>query len=188
MVDKRVSHMLSTSRTAANKSQEYMSLELNVARKTVQNWEYGVTEPSVSQVISWFKALEVPPLPYILEYIFPELDGVSADDEDIRIHEAFTVLINELPNETVRQLLYLFYGKHGSSPRGIMNMITAHLQSPMRDRISHGRQIAQDYDLASRKDDITSPEHVQPDMDFLHSAISEGESAFLNDEKGYKMF
>lgn len=172
-----IAESLRATRNEARKSQEYMALELGVTRRTILNWENGVSEPSVSQAMAWFKLLDKNPIPYLLQITYPSMDKISHKDDDARILTALMQIINDLPAEAVRQLMYLFFGNHGSSPRAVLQMITAHLQTPMKDRISHGQLIATDYEIAKRTDSLARPEHIQPDMDCLNLAIADAKNA-----------
>lgn len=172
-----IAESLRATRNEARKSQEYMALELGVTRRTILNWENGVSEPSVNQAIAWFKLLDKNPIPYLLQITYPDMDKISHKDDDSRILTALMQIINDLPAEAVRQLMYLFFGNHGSSPRAVLQMITAHLQTPMRDRISHGQLIATDYEIAKRTNSLARPDHIQPDMDCLNLAIADAKNA-----------
>ena len=184
-VDERMASVWYRSRALAGKSQEYMALEMGIARKTVQNWEKGVSAPSVMQAIEWFRVLDVSPLPYLFEYIYPDLEKLSATDEDKRLKQALFKLLESLPVEGIRQILYLFYGDHGSSPRAVMHLVNAHLQTPMKDRIAHGELILKNYELAKRKGKLTGAEHIKPDEALLREAIRRGEEAYLADKEAY---
>lgn len=166
-------------------SQEQMALELGVARKTVQNWEKGVSEPTIHQAISWFEVLAVSPLPYLFQYMYPDMEGISSADADEHLRQMLFNLLTELPPEGVRQLLYLFYGNHGSSPRAVLNMVTAHLQTSMRDRVTAGSVILKNYEIAQKKDTVAKKEHVQPNVELLRDAIKKGEEAVVGDEEAY---
>lgn len=176
---------LRSTRYESGKSQEFMAFELGVTRRTILNWENGVTEPTVSQAIKWFKLSDKNPIPYLLQITYPDMDKISHDDDDAKILSALMHLINELPTEGVRQLMYLFFGDHGSSPRAVLQMITAHLQTPMKDRISHGQLVATNYELAKRTNNLARPDHIQPDLDTLLCAIAAAKEAVENHEKEY---
>lgn len=167
-----IAEALRSTRYDAGKSQEYMALELGVTRRTIVNWENGVSEPTVSQAIAWFKLTDKAPIPYLLQSVYPEMDKISPKDDDGRILTALMKLINDLPAEGVRQLMFLFFGNHESSPRGVLQMITAHLQTPLQSRIAHAQLIVTNYELAQRTNSLTHPEHIQPDLDFLNAAIN----------------
>lgn len=180
-----ISEALRYTRNESGRSQEYMASELGVTRRTISNWEGGISEPSVSQMIEWFKLVNKNPLPYLLQYTYPDMDKISHEDEDSKILSALMQIINDLPAEGVRQLMYLFFGNHGSSPRAVLQMITAHLQTPMKDRITHGQLVATDYELALKTDNITHPEHIQPDLDYLNAAIKSAKDAVEKHAKEY---
>lgn len=188
---KRFSVILQRSRNIAGKSQEFMALELGVARKTVQNWEKGISSPTVPQALSWFHVLGQSGVPYFFQYIYPDMEGIKRSDSDEHIHGALMEIVKDLPAESMRQLMFLFYGDHGSSPTAVLQMITAHLQTPMKDRITQAGVIAKNYELAMKKGDLSSPNHCQPNFKLLKEAIDEGEKAFLEGKESYqsgKMF
>lgn len=166
-----IAEALRRTRNESGKSQEFMSLELNVTRRTILNWENGVSEPTVSQAIAWFQLAGKNPLPYLLQTVYPEMDKISYKDKDARILASLIQIINDLPAEGVRQLMYLFFGNHGSSPRAVLQMITAHLQTPMKNRIAHGQLVSTNYKIAEKTSALTQPNHIQPDLDYLDSAI-----------------
>lgn len=182
---KRLGLILGTTRTRVGRSQEFMAIELGIARKTVQNWEKGSTSPSFDQITQWFRILNVSPLPYLFQYLFPSMEGIKGSDDDKRIKQALLILIDDLPPEGIRQLLYMFYGDHGSSPRAIMNLVTAHLQTPMKDRVTQAGVIVHNYELARKKSNLTGPTHIQPNMQFLKQALEDGEKAVLENSNSY---
>lgn len=167
MKDNFLARTIRETRLMKEKSQEYMAMELGITRKTVQNWEKGVSEPTIEQAMQWFRILQVSPLPYLFQYVFPDMENISSGDEDDRLRDALLKLAAELPSEGMRQLLYLFYGDHGSSPRVVLNLITAFLQSPHHDRIVAGNLILLNYEMARQKEELTSPHHIQPNVELL---------------------
>lgn len=181
----RLSRMLMLSRAESGISQEKVALELGIAKRTVQNWERGISAPSLPQAIQWFRVMKVAAMPYFLQFMFPDIEGIGPKDEDKKIREELIKLIEVLPAEGVRQLMYLFYGSHGSSPRGIMNMVTAHLQTTLRDRYNHACMILNDYKLLNDKYETTHPEHIQPDIASLEAAISQSREAILENQTNY---
>ena len=176
---------LRDARAISEKSQEYMALELGVARKTIQNWEKGTSEPTIKQAIEWFRVLGVSPIPYLFQTVYPDMEGINSNHKIDNLRSSLETLIEMLPEEGVRQLLYLFYGDHGSSPRAVLNMITAHLQTPMKDRVTNGTVVLKNYRIAERKNELTSTEHVMPNVPLLERAIELGEDAAVNNELAY---
>lgn len=182
---KRLSRMLMLSRAESGLSQEKVALELGIAKKTVQNWERGISAPTLPQAIEWFRVMQVAALPYFLQFMFPDIEGIGKQTDDEKIRKELINLIKDLPAEGIRQLMYLFYGDHGSSPRAILNMLTAHLQSPMKDRYSHATAILNDYTLSQEKNQTARPDHIQPDVDLLSKAIAQGRKAIINNRNNY---
>jgi len=184
---KRLARMLLLSRAESGLSQEKVALEMGIAKKTVQNWERGISAPSLPQAIAWFRVINIAPMPYFLQFMFPDIEGIGPSHDDEYIRNELIKLIENLPPEGVRQLMYLFYGDHGSSPRGIMNMLTAHLQSPLRDRYNHACEILNDYKLSLERKETVQPRHVQPDLKMLEQAIENSRIAIINDKSNYTL-
>lgn len=180
-----IADALRITRNESGKSQEYMAFELGVTRRTILNWENGTSEPTVSHAIKWFRLVDKNPIPYLLQCSYPDMDKISYADNDAKILAALMQLINDLPAEGVRQLMYLFFGNHGSSPRAVLQMITAHLQTPMKDRIAHGQLVATNYEIAQKTNSLAQPKHIQPDLDCLNAAIVSAKSAVEKNAKEY---
>lgn len=185
MTDTFLSKTLWETRIKGKRSQEYMALEMGVARKTIQNWEKGISAPSIEQAIEWFRILQISPLPYLFQYVYPQMQSINAGDEDQKLRQNLITLIEQLPPEGIRQLLYLFYGNHGSSPRAVLNLMTAHLQTPMRDRVMAGSLILKQYQISSQQNNLTSLDHIQPDIELLKSCIEKGEKAAVEGMASY---
>ena len=182
-----VAEALRLARNEVGLSQEEIAFRLGVARRTVQNWESGRSEPTIGQAMEWFQILGKSPIPFLLQVLIPCFEHISGEDEDEKLREAMHHLVDELPPEGVRQLLYFFYGDHGSSPRALLQLVTAHLQTPMKDRVTQARVIAHNYEIAKKKGMVARPDHIQPDLAFLKDAIEAGEDAFLRDAEEYSL-
>lgn len=176
------------SRYDAGVSQEYLANHIGVSRKTIQNWENGVSAPDFNQSSKWFEALGINPLPYFLGYIYPEnMGNISAKVSDERVGKALKELIDDLPIEGKRQLLYLFYGDHGSSPRAVLNLITAHLHLPMRERIAQADIIVDSYEMDEATGNLVGKEHIKPDIQLVKKAISKAKDAVMAGNVGYQI-
>lgn len=182
-----INEALRATRYEAGRSQEYMANELGITRRTVMNWENGVSEPTISQAVCWFQLTGKNPIPYLLQITYSEVDQISYRDSDSTILKALMQIIHELPAEGVRQLMYLFFGNHGSSPRAVLQMITAHLQCPLSARIAHGQLVTVNYDLAKRTGNLSQPKHIQPDTICLENAITAAKDAVERNEREYVM-
>lgn len=176
------------SRADAGVSQEYVALGIGVSRKTIQNWEKGISSPDLFQASEWFRVLGLNPLPYFLDYIFPEkVDGIKSSDEDRRVEEALTHLVAQLPPTGKRQLLYMLYGNHGSSPNAVLNMMNAHLQTPLKDRVVHAAMILEDYELERDLGNMVNPNNVKPNVDTLRNSIENAKDTVKKHKSGYHL-
>lgn len=182
---KQFSLMHSQVRTKLGKSQEYMAAELHVSKKTIQNWEKGISSPSFFQSLEWFRVLNVNPFPYYLRILFPDELFIKDKLDESKIEEAFVALAENLSINTKRALLYLFYGEHGSSPNAVIQLLLAHLHLPMKDRIAPATIVSNMYDMEKELGNIVCPENIQPDMNTLNYAIHKGKTSAMKNEKSY---
>lgn len=182
----RFAEMHYKARCKADKSQEYMAMELGVAKKTVQNWEKGISSPSFFQSLEWFRALGINPMPYYVSLIYPSASvDVDSDTDDEEIDKAFDEMMKNIPRSGKRALLFLFYGKHGSSPNAIMNMMLAHLHTPMQSRTLHARLISETYEMDEKLGNIVCPDNIRPNITALNKAIDSAKNATINKQNSY---
>lgn len=185
---KRFSKIWWRSRADAGVSQEYVAIGVGVSRKTVQNWEKGISSPDLFQASEWFNVLGLNPLPYFLDFIFPQdVDGIKSKDDDKRIDEALKQLIEQLPAAGKRQLLYMLYGNHGSSPNAVLNLMNAHLQAPLKDRIVHAAMIVENYELEKMLGNLVCPSNIQPDIKMLRTSMENARTTVEKHRSGYHM-
>jgi len=184
----RFAEMHVAARKTAGRSQEYMALELGVSKKTVQNWEKGISSPSYFQSLEWFSALNVNPFPHYLSFSFPdEFQHLNGKDGDDKIEEAFDTLVEQLPIRSKRALIYLFYGNHGSSPNAILQLMLAYLHTPLKSRIAQAVLTKNVYEMEKALNNIICPENILPDMESLDRAIYKARKAALDRETSYSI-
>ena len=176
------------SRADAGKSQEYMAMALGVSKKTIQNWEKGISSPSLFQSTEWFNLLGQNPIHYYLTFLYPDMfERLTPDVEDERIEHALLNLIKDLTPVEKRQLLYLIAGEHGSSWYSLLQLFTAHCHTSMRSRVAVARLIMENFEIDSKTGDLVCPENVMPDVEMLRHAIKKGKTAAENREAGYSL-
>jgi DNA-binding XRE family transcriptional regulator len=96
---KRFAEIWLKSRAEAGISQETMAMELEVSKKTIQNWERGLSSPSAFQVFEWFEVLGLNPIPYLLAYQYPQ---------DIDLDTKFHGYMNVVKKENRERLVELY--------------------------------------------------------------------------------
>ena len=184
-ISERFARIWRVSRNHAGVSQDAIAKKLGVSKKTVQNWEAGLSCPSQAMGFKWFSELGIQPLPYYLSVMYPGFGDVPSEPSESDVDEYLMKLIRDVPSRTKRELLYLLSGYHGSSVVGIMEMMTAHLQTPLRDRVNIATSVAINYDFALKCNKVRCPSHIQPDMDILEMMIDKGKTAVM---EGYEEF
>ena len=174
------------SRADADKSQEFMALGLGVSKKTVQNWEKGISAPDLFQGSEWFRILGLNPLPYYLAFLYPDLFGdISPDKSDEEINLSLHHLIDQATPIEKRQLLFLMAGKHGSSWYALLQMLTAHCHTSMQCRVGTARIVLDNYEMQQETGELVCTDNVLPDLDVLRNAIESGKSAAQQKRPGY---
>ena len=89
------------SRADAGKSQEFMALSLGVSKKTILNWERGLSAPNLFQRAEWFRVLGLNPTHYHLEYLYPDAFGdATTANNDARVEET---LVSMIKNATAKE-------------------------------------------------------------------------------------
>lgn len=182
----RVARLLSHARYDAGFSQQYVADALGVSKKTIQNWEDGSVSPSITKVFAFFKAIDRQPMPAFLELLYEDnFKDISAQDKDDRITRALLDVVSALPPATKRKLLYCAYGDHGSSAICVLELITAHLQTPLRDRIGVANTVRMNYHIAKENGELAGADHIQPDVELLDKALAEAYTAVTNNKATY---
>lgn len=175
-------------RISANKSQEFMSLELGIAKKTVQNWEKGISSPSFFQSLEWFRVLNINPFPYYMSLMYPkEFNKIKLANTDDEINEAFDTLIKQISIDDKRALLYIFYGAHGGDPHTIINLMLAHLHTPLQARITQAMLISYIFEMQEEIDNLICKEDIMPNIAELNDSIMRARVAALHKQYGYSI-
>ena len=173
-------------RISANKSQEFMAIELGIAKKTVQNWEKGISSPSFFQSLEWFRVLNINPFPYYMSIMYPkESKLIKSANTDGEINEAFDTLIKQISINDKRALLYIFFGSHGGDPHTIINLMLAHLHTPLQARITQAMLISYIYEMQEEIDNLICKDDIMPNLAELNDAILRARVAALHKQYGY---
>lgn len=172
-------------REQSGKSQEYVALELGVNKKTISNWENGISSPTFFQSLEYFKALGINPFPLYLRLVYPNTCKLSPSDKDERINEAFDSLAESLPTSAKRILLFLFYGEYGGNPSDIMELICAYMHIPLSERVLMATIIAHTYEMDKELNKLICDDSIHPNMEKLKEATKKARISAINHEYGY---
>lgn len=174
------------SRLKGNRSQEYMALALGVSKKTIQNWERGISAPNFFQGSEWFRVLGINPMPYFLACVFPELYfDIQSSEESNRLNEALMNIIDLMTVYEKKELLYIMMATHGSSWNSLLQMFTAHCHTSMKSRVSAAKVILTNYLMEKSNGELVCPDEVMPDTKVLQESIDLGTQAVFNHRNGY---
>ena len=178
-------HMLAKARCDVEKSQEYMALELDISRKTVSNWERGLSSPTLQQLTDWFEVLGLNPMKYIYSLMYPDLFDNIDILSDEELDNALVQLFSDMPPIIKRQLLFLFSAQHGSSPVAKMQEWIADLHTPIGARYNVANLVEINYYMAQEMGVLVCDNHVMPDMTLFHDSILQGRDATIKNQNGY---
>lgn len=178
--------ILEQTRYDSHISQREMADRLHVSKKTIQNWESGYSEPLFSQLYMWFEVLGIQPQPYLLQLLYQdEFNKKTIDFSQKDVDNALIALLPSMSLEEKKEILYLFYGSHGSSPESVMELIAAHLHTPLRNRINVSEQVITNYEIAEKMNELIHPDEALPDMSKLKKATSKARDAILHRKNSY---
>lgn len=173
------------SRAKSGRSQEYMSLSIGVSKRTIQNWERGISSPNLLQGIEWFRVLNLNPLHYFMEFLYPDAFDDDADDD--KTEQALIDLIKQCSALEKKQLLYLITGDHGSTWHSLLQMVTAHCHTTMQSRVSAARIIAENFEIEEQTGQLVCKEDVMPNIDYLKCAINKGKLCAKNKQSSLNL-
>lgn len=174
------------SREDALQTQSYMANKLGVTRKTISNWERGVSFPSFSQTMEWFRALGLNPMPYYFRYLYPELiQGLGSGADRPSMDKAFAIVSDILPPTMLRQFYFLFYGDHDVDLKALSELMAMHLHLNMKDRVYAAQSITFYYRVAAARKLLDAADAIPPAIDYLERAVNSGMAAVINSRIGY---
>ena len=101
---KRFAEIWLKSRAESGFSQERMAMELGVSKKTIQNWEKGLSFPNAFQVFEWFEVLNMNPIIYFLAY-----QHENDSDTDKKFYNYMEVI----RRENKKRIIQLYEAGHG---------------------------------------------------------------------------
>ena len=174
------------SRAEGRKSQEYMALALGISKKTVQNWEKGISAPDLFQSTEWFRVLGLNPMHYYMQFLYPEASR-EAETEDVtkQTKESLHTLVDSLDAEEQKELLYILMGAHGASQHVLLELMTAYCHIGLGNRVSIGRMVLDQYEMAKAGNSLVCPDSKQPVVEVLEGALESGRKAVLEGKTQY---
>ena len=182
----RFARMYSSARHAAGLSQAQAAKAMGVSKSTIQNWESGFSSPSSIQTFVYFKHLGIQPLPYYLQLLYPtEFDWLSSQATDESVDRALEKLLKDLPIDAKRKILYIAYGNHGSSPMAVLDLICAHLHTPLVARVGVAELIRSNLHLSEALGRTIQGDNIMPNMAILNTAIANAREAVCERARHY---
>lgn len=175
----------SRSRYDSHVSQDYMADHMHISRKKIQNWESGITSPTMIESSEWFSILKLNPMPYYYGYLYPEYLGITGKDSDKKVTDFLLKICRHLPLSPKKQLLFILLGNHGSSPSSVFELFTAHLHMSLRYRHIHASIILQNYLVEQNLEKLICTDEIGPDIGLLQYSVNNAQKSILDNAHGY---
>lgn len=174
------------SRADGKKSQEYMALSIGVSKKTIQNWEKGISSPDLFQSTEWFKALGLNPVTYYLEFLYPEMSKQLKDFKGSKeLDDLLCNFIKAMDDNQKANLIYILMGSYGGSYRGIIELMCAYCHLPLNERLVIANVIKESYKMHEDTDTLLCKDEKKPLMDILQKAIESSKASVIDGKNGY---
>ena len=180
-----VGEIMKYTRKRVGKSQSSMAEALNVEVRTIGRWENGKSEPTVSEMIEWFRAVGENPIPYMFILTYPDEFALEESENADNVERLYALMSENLTPEDKLALVYIYSGNHGSSPASVIQLTLAHLCNPLGARILVAEHIVEDYKLKLMNDEIEAPEEFRPNLAMLERAIEAAKESYIDGRKGY---
>lgn len=180
-----VGDIMKYTRKRIGKSQSFMAEALNVEVRTVGRWENGKSEPTVTEMINWFRVVGENPIPYMFILTYPDEFALEESENAENVERLYELMNENLTTEDKLALVYIYSGSHGSSPASVIQLTLAHLCNPLGARISVAEHIVEDYKLKLMNNEIEAPEEFRPNVAMLERAIEAAKDSYVDGRKGY---
>ena len=184
-VEEQVAVMLRTVRDKSGISRDFMSKQLDVSKKTIQNWEEGYSLPNIKHFYNWFKVCDFPLYPSMLRMNNPALMTITANSSDEEVREAFRNVIDTMDIHYMRQHFLEMFGETGTAPEGMGEVKTAYLHLPMYVKVGIAEIICTQFEIAQARNELVKPDIVMPNIDILKNYIDKAKQAVINGKSTY---
>lgn len=186
----KIALMLYQARSNAHLSQDAMAEALGVSRKTIQKWEDGSLCPNLKKVIEWFDYTGEPLYPYLVHLLHGDsFSGLGAGAQYADLKAVMHLYIDEMSDDRIRELVYLMYSDHGSTPSGVLDLITAYLHLPLDRRACIASAILHAYVICEATGQLRGTDHIMANVDYLKrccdyatQAVMDGKNSYTNKE------
>lgn len=178
-----IGNILFATRNKSNKTQKFMAKALNKSVGTIQNWEFGLATPNLIDTFEWFNVLGINPLPYFLNYFYPDY---YTKYSDVNVTTQLVNYIQNIASESEKKkLAYCIWGKTGSSWQHQIDMLVAHNHTSMKSRVNTAQVIMDNYDMEKYRGELINTDDIMCDEDMLRSAIELGKKAAYQNSNTY---
>lgn len=181
----RLGEILKEDRESKGISRDKLASKTGFSSATIKNWEHGYSSPDIPELVTFYKEIGMNPSKAINAIIYPDMDGLTGADDDESVDKAFNAMFGDLSITEKRHLLFMKSSYHGSDWMSLLQMITAHLHTPLAARYAVAQLIATHYKLTEATGSIVCEDNIRPNMDLLEKAIEMGQKAAFDGLNAY---
>lgn len=94
-----VGEIMKYTRKRVGKSQSFMAEALNVEVRTIGRWENGKSEPTVTEMIEWFRTVGENPIPYMFILSYPDEFALEESENADNVDRLYELMSENLTAE-----------------------------------------------------------------------------------------
>lgn len=179
------SAILRKSRIDSGKTQLYMAKAMGKSERTIQNWESS-GDPSFLEICYWFHILDKNFWDYMRNAIDPG-ETIGTNEKDQKLRMDLQQYFEKADTNELRKLCHLIVGGYGSYWNAVLEMMMAHVCTPLYQRVMTARTILISYEFDSNDSGLKNPAHTLPDIDNLKRCINLATDAAKEGKNFYKL-
>ena len=184
-ISELASKILSRSRVDSGKTQLYMAKAMGKSERTIQNWE-STGEPSFLEICYWLHILDKNFWDYASDVLYHN-ESTGTDKMNQELREDLQQYFIKADIKELRKLCHLIVGGYGSYWNAVLEMMMAHVCTPLYQRVMTARTILISYELDSNENSSQKIDHILPDIDNLKRCIDLATAAAKEGKNFYRL-
>lgn len=184
-IEEKCKEVLKRSFYASGMTEAEIADKMKISRRTIYNWIYGTSFPTFPQTIQWFIATRQRMMPWIAKMQYFEKDRKPQKLTEEQMNKDLIDFLDLLSPAQKARLHFIFCGEHGSSPDGILEMVSAHLHTPLVNRFQIASMIMLNYEMAEASKELILRDEAEPNIEVLRESVTKGRDAILQGFDSY---
>lgn len=183
-IQSAIAQILKELRETMGASKAKMAANLGVDERTYTRYESGESCPTLAVFISMLDNIEMPVMPVISRYLYPELYAENSGVDELRRWLADYMLYGASDRE-VQQIYYILEGKHGSPREAQVQLFAAFDHLPIDARLTVAKLLFNIYEIEDARGELINTSEATPDIELLHNALIKATLAVIEGRSSY---